>query len=83
MADNTKRSYRDLQDYLFIELDRLTDDEFFKDKKKAEIEIKRAGAICDIVEEMVSTSKVQLEAVRLYGEYNLKKADIPVNLLTE
>lgn len=82
MADNTKRSYRDIQDYLLIELDRLNDEEFFKDKKNAEIEIKRAGAMCDIVDQIVNSSRVQLEALRLYGEYNLKKGDIPSNLLT-
>lgn len=55
-----KNKLSDLNDHLFAELERLADENLDGDALHAEI--RRAGAICDVAEQVVGNARLVLEA---------------------
>jgi hypothetical protein len=66
----SKNKLSDLNDHLFMQLERLGDEELTPEQ--IEIEAKRAEAIVDVADRIVSNAALQLKAAALlveHGEY--------------
>lgn len=59
-----KNGLSDLNNYLFEQIERLNDDECDLEK-----EIKKSAAIIGISEQVMQIGKLQLEAMKVCGEY--------------
>ncbi len=66
-----KNSAIDLNDYLFRQLDQLTNGDLEGDK--LEEEVKRSKAIVDITKTIVENNRTVLEAIKLQTEYGIKQ----------
>lgn len=64
-----KNHLADLNDHLFAQLERLSDEDL--KGEQLEEEVKRAGAIVDVSDQIVGNAKIQLDAVKtvaLHGD---------------
>lgn len=66
-----KNTLADLNNYLFEELERLTDDEL--DDVQIEKEIKRANSICTVAGQIISNGNLAVNAAK--ARYNSMNAD--------
>lgn len=57
-----KNNLKDLNDYLFEELERLNDDDNLKKNENFDKEIKRSKAISEVANQIVQNAKVVLDA---------------------
>lgn len=74
-----KNKLTDLNDYLFSQLDRLSDEEINGDELKQEIE--RAKVISSTAKEVINNAALQLKALELKVEYRgFKDGDMPALL---
>jgi len=69
----------DLNNHLFLQLERLNDEEL--NGEKLQEEIHRAKAITCISKEIVSSAKLQLEVVRLISESGEVNQKLPEMLM--
>jgi len=75
-----KNKLTDLNDHLFLQLERLNDESLSGDELKYEIE--RSKAITDISKEVVSNASLMLKALDLKAEYQgLREDDMPQMLV--
>ncbi len=73
-----KNKITDLNNHLFAELERLSDEELGGDKLQEEIT--RAKAVGDIAAKIIDNAKLALDATKLqveYGGVNRKAVDLP------
>lgn len=63
----SKNKMSDLRDHLFAQLERLNDDSLTPEQIEAEA--KRSGAIVDLSDQLVTMSRVQLDAAKLYAAH--------------
>jgi len=62
-----KNRLTDLNDHLFMQLERLSDED--QSAEQIEAEIKRAEAIVQVSDQIVGNSRLQLQAAKLVAEY--------------
>lgn len=74
-----KNKMTDLNNHLFLQLERLNDEEL--NGEKLQEEIHRAKAITCISKEIVSSAKLQLEVVRLISESGEVNQKLPEMLM--
>ena len=65
----------DLNDHLFAEIERLSDEDLTEDKLK--FEQSRAKAMADISKNIIENAKVSLQAAQFQADYGVNKQDIP------
>ncbi|TXK52361.1 hypothetical protein FVR03_01205 [Pontibacter qinzhouensis] len=70
-----KNKLSDLNNHLFAQLERLNDDDLTADQ--VEKEIGRAKAISSIASQVIHSSKVTLEAMRLVASGDLREEELP------
>lgn len=63
-----KNSLNDVNNYLFEQLERLTDDEELEEKGSLDRELKRAKAISGLCQTIVSNAKLVLDAKKYADE---------------
>lgn len=66
--DNTRNRLTDLNDYLFMELERLDDESLTSDQIRAECV--RAKAVADIGDKIIKNAQLVLDAVKLKNDYD-------------
>lgn len=69
-----KNNISDLNNILFEQLERLMDDTGDIDLEK---EVKKAKVVCDVSQQILDVGRVQLEAMKVAGEYGLVKEEMP------
>ena len=69
-----KNNIADLNNILFEQLERLMDDSGEID---IEQESKKAEVVCKVSDKILEVGKVQLEAMKIVGEYGLSKEELP------
>jgi glycerol-3-phosphate dehydrogenase len=62
-----KNKLSDLNDHLFAQLERLSDENLTPEQ--IEQEVKRAGAIVDVADQVSENAKLQLTAAKLFAEH--------------
>lgn len=62
-----KNRLADLNDHLFAQLERLSDDNL--SLEQIETEVKRTGSIVDVADQIVANADLQLKAARLFAEH--------------
>lgn len=62
-----KNKLGDLNDHLFAQMERLSDESL--SPEEVEREIKRAGAIVGVADQIVGTADLQLKAAKLFAEH--------------
>jgi hypothetical protein len=72
-----KNKLTDLNDHLFLALERLNDEELTPEQ--IESESKRADAIIGISDKIIGTAKITLDAMKLVATGNIHTKDIPEN----
>ena len=70
-----KNKLSDLNDHLFAQLERLSE-ESLKGEKLTE-EIRRAKSVADVAREIVSNGRLALDAQEMVREWCLKPGDLP------
>jgi len=65
-----KNKLTDLNDHLFAQLERLREEDLTPEQIATEV--KRAGAIVDLADQITENSKLRLMAARLYAEHGDK-----------
>lgn len=75
-----KTTLKDLNDYLFEELERLNDTEELSTDENLEKEIKRSKAITSVAQQIVNNANTILEAQKFASENG--RAELPKMLLT-
>lgn len=76
-----KNQLTDLNNHLFVQLERLGDEDLDGEKLKQEIE--RSKAVTKVAESVVNNAALQLEALKLKAEYQgLKDGDTPMLFLS-
>ena len=68
MKTNMKNSLNDVNNYLFEQLERLTDDEELEEKGSLDRELKRAKAIAGLCSTIVNNAKLVLDAKKYADE---------------
>jgi len=63
----TKNKLGDLTDHLFMQLERMGDEDM--SSEQIEQEAKRASAIVSVAEQIIGTADLQLKAARLYADH--------------
>lgn len=71
MKNNTKNKMVDLNDHLFMQLERLNDDDLKDDKLKAEIA--RAKAMSGIANQIINNARVSVDAAKAFNEGLIKR----------
>jgi len=69
-----KNSIADLNNILFKQLERLTDDTGELDLEK---EMKKAKVVCDVSEKILEVGSLQLRAMEMASEYQIKNSEMP------
>lgn len=62
-----KNKLGDLNNHLFAQLERLSDESL--DAKDIQHEVNRTGAIVELADQIVANANVQLKAAKLYAEH--------------
>jgi hypothetical protein len=70
-----KNKLSDLNDHLFMALERLNDEEL--SKEQIEAEAKRAEAIIGISSQIISNAKITIDAMRLVSNGNIDTSELP------
>ena len=70
-----KNKLSDLNDHLFIALERLNDEDLTQEK--IEIESKRAEAIIGVSNQIISNAKISIDALKLVSAGNLTFNELP------
>ena len=70
-----KNKLSDLNDHLFMALERLNDEEL--SNEQIEAESKRAEAIIGVANQIIGNAKITLDAMRLVSNGNLDTTEIP------
>jgi hypothetical protein len=65
-----KNKIEDLRNHLFAQLERLSDDEGMKNPLKLERELKRAKAISEVSQVLVSAAKAETDFLKTTGKLN-------------
>jgi len=78
--NNTKNKMSDLNDHLFIQLERLNDEELQGDKLKEEIT--RAKAVSGVATQIINNAKVCVEGMKAYNEGLIKKPPLMLGFET-
>jgi len=72
MKNNTKNKMADLNNHLFMQLERLNDEELKGEKLKEEIV--RAKALSGIANQIINNARVCVEGMKAFNEGLIKKA---------
>ena len=72
MKNNTKNKMADLNDHLFMQMERLNDDELKGDKLKEEIV--RAKAVSGIANQIINNARVCINGMKAFNEGLIKTA---------
>jgi hypothetical protein len=75
-----KNKLTDLNNYLFEQLERLMDDEVCNNNESTRNEIEKSKAIVNVSKAIIENSKVELDALKVAHEWNLKGKDMPTML---
>lgn len=62
------------------EIERLSDETLLNTPEKITTEVARAKAMVDVTSSITEIGRLQLEALRVAGEYNYNKGDMPLLL---
>ncbi|WP_312532035.1 hypothetical protein [Paracoccus sp. (in: a-proteobacteria)] len=62
-----KNKLGDLNNHLFAQLERLADEDLSADQ--IDQEVKRAGAIVTLADQVINTANLQLKAAKLFAEH--------------
>lgn len=62
-----KNKLGDLNNHLFAQLERLADEDLSADQ--IDQEVKRAGAIVTLADQVINTADLQLKAAKLFAEH--------------
>ncbi len=73
-----KNTLSDLNNHLFMALERLNDDEL--SEEQLDRELKRSNSVAKIAESIVHNADIQIRALRLKGEMG-NLATVPQNIL--
>ncbi|MFO0414922.1 MAG: hypothetical protein ACK52I_22335 [Pseudomonadota bacterium] len=65
-----KNKIEDLKNHLFAQLERLSEDEDMKNPIKLERELKRAKAISEVSQVLVSAAKAEIDFIKTTGKVN-------------
>ncbi len=65
-----KNKLGDLNNHLFAQLERLSDEGL--SAEQIEQEVKRAGAMVDVADKITGNAELQLKAAKLYAEHGEK-----------
>ena len=65
----------DLNNHLFMQLERLSDEDITGDKLKEEIG--RSKAISNIAKEIIANADIVLQSKKFYSEYMTEEDDMP------
>ena len=76
-----KNNLSDLNNYLFLMLETLEDDNITN--KRLEKELKKAQAICSISSQILKVASVQVSAIKTAEQYRLLNKDMPALLATK
>jgi len=63
----TKNKMSDLNDHLFAQMERLSQEDLSADDLDAEV--KRANALVEVSDRITDNAKTQLQAAKLFAEY--------------
>lgn len=74
-----KNKLADLNDHLFAELERLSDEELKGDDLKEELD--RAKALTDVSEKIIDNASLMLKAIHEQNEYGTVSRNVPTILL--
>ena len=66
----TKNKLTDLNDHLFAQLERLSDEDL--DEKAISKEVQRASAMVSVADKITSNADLQLKAAKLFAEHGEK-----------
>jgi hypothetical protein len=64
-----KNKLSDLNDHLFAQLERLSDEDL--SPEKIEVEAKRGKAIVQIADQIIKTANIKLQAAKLISDYGM------------
>ena len=68
-----KNKLTDLNDHLFAQLERLSDEDL--KGEELETEISRAGAVVSVADKIVGNASLQLKAAQIYAEHGPRISD--------
>lgn len=72
-----KNKLTDLNDHLFAQIERLSDEDL--SPEQIELEVKRAGSICSVSEQIVRGADLQLRAVKIIADHGDRfKSQLPM-----
>ena len=77
----SKNKLTDLNDHLFLQLERLNNEDLSGEKLQSEID--RSKAITDVAKSVVSAATLQLDALKIKAEYSGIKVDEMPTLFLE
>lgn len=75
-----QNKYLDLHNHLMAEMERLGDEDLLNSPEKIQNEVNRAKAMVEISSSITELGRMQIEALRVAGEYNYKKSEMPLLL---
>ncbi|MEP7375557.1 MAG: hypothetical protein ABI675_19590 [Chitinophagaceae bacterium] len=73
-----KNKFTDLNNHLFSQLERLSDENLKGEDLKVEIE--RSKAVAIVADKIIDAAKVTVEAMALVGKGSFEKTDLPLLL---
>ena len=71
MKNNTKNKMSDLNDHLFLQMERLNEEELKGEKLKEEIV--RAKAVAGVANQIINNAKVCIDGMKAFNEGLIKK----------
>lgn len=71
----SKNKLTDLNDHLFAEMERLSDEDL--SQEELEKEIKRSKAVADVAEKIISNAQLALQAEKYMFEVGSDRAKVP------
>lgn len=81
MKSTMKNSLRDLNNYLFEQLERIQDDEL--DDKEFEKEIARSKAVTNIAAQIIQNGNLVVKACQQAEEYQTSRGLIALNMIED